>query len=203
MKRLSSAVGLCCALTAPSLQAQSFQQESRFKFRIDGLLRQEWTEDIPRAEDISRRRLQLVPRLDLNLKWLTLGAAGEFNYSSDENTEGTPPPAIVRDNYKSRDARVDMAFARLEPASWLRLEGGRFEMPVRFTEMIWDRDIRPQGGAVTFAVRDGEGLEAFSLTGLYAKGSHVFDDQDTEMFAGSARLSVGAGADSRFSFTAS
>jgi len=201
MKRLPSALGMLCALfLAAAAEAQNFQQESRFKFRIDGLARQEWTYDVPNAEDVNRRRTQLRPRFDLNLKWLTLGAGGDFNYSSDENTEGTP--AIVRDNYKSKDARVDLAFARLEPVSWLRLEGGRFEMPVRLTEMVWDRDLRPQGGALTLAIRDDEGADVFSLIGLYAKGSHVFDDQDTEMFVGSGKLSVGR-ADSRFTLTAS
>jgi hypothetical protein len=63
----------------------------------------------------------------------------------------------VRDNYKSRDARFDLAFGRLEPASWIRIEGGRFEMPVRLTEMIWDRDLRPQGGALTLGVRTTRG----------------------------------------------
>jgi hypothetical protein len=202
MIRPSVALGIVCVLGVPGLLgAQPFQQQSKFKFRVESLGRQEWTWDIPRAEDISRQRFQLVPRIDLNLNWLTLGVAGEFNYSSDENTEGSP--AIVRDNYKSRDARVDMAFLRLEPVRWLKLEGGRFEMPVRFTEMIWDKDLRPQGGALVLAVRNADGDETFSLTGLYAKGSHVFDDQDTEMFVGSGRLSLAAGTDSRFSFIAS
>jgi hypothetical protein len=202
MKRLPSALGVLCALVlVPSAEAQYFKQQSRFKFRIESLVRQEWTYDIPGAEDFSRQRGQLRPRLDLGLKWLTLGAAGDFNYSSDENTAGTP--AIVRDNYKSRDARVDLAFARLDPVSWLRLEGGRIEMPVRFTEMIWDRDLRPQGAALTLAARDDQGSEKFGLTGLWAKGSHVFDDQKTEMFVGAGKASLGAGKDSRLTFTAS
>jgi Putative porin len=203
MKRLPSVVvSVCVAGLASTSQAQYFQQQqSRFKFKLDGLARQEWTKDIPNADNISRRRGQLRPRIELGLRWLTLGAGGEFNYSSDKNTDGAP--VLVRDNYKSRDARLDLGFARLEPVSWLRLEGGRFEMPVRFTEMIWDRDLRPQGGAVSLAAHDSQGVEAFALVGLWAKGSHVFDDDDTEMLSASARLSLGAGPDSRFSFVAS
>jgi hypothetical protein len=59
MKRLPSALGSLCALIlVPSAEAQSFQQESRFKFRIDGLARQEWTYDVPGTPDDSRRRFQ-------------------------------------------------------------------------------------------------------------------------------------------------
>ena len=89
-----------------------------------------------------------------------LGVGGDFNYSSDENTE--PPPLLLRDNYDSRSARVDLAFARVEPVRWLRIEGGRFEMPVRLTEMIWDRDLRPQGAALTLAHRDAAGVDRFN-----------------------------------------
>jgi hypothetical protein len=202
MKRLPSGSGiLCVLLLVPAAEAQNSQKESHFKFHIDGVLRQEWTYDIPGAVDFNRRRYALRPVAELNFKWLTLGAGGDFSYGSDENTAGNP--AIVRDNFKSRDARLDLGFLRLQPVSWVRLEGGRIEMPVRFTEMIWDRDLRLQGAAVTFAKRDDQGSESFALVGLWSKGSHVFDDDKTEMFGASAKASLGAGRDSRLSFTAS
>lgn len=202
MKRLPSAFGILSVLIlVPSAQAQTYQKESHFKFHVDGLTRQEWTYDIPGAEDFNRRRFQTRPLAELNLKWFTLGAGGDFAYGSDENTAGTP--AIVRDNFKSSDARLDLAFLRLQPVSWVRLEGGRIDMPIRFTEMIWDRDLRLQGGAVTFAKRDDQGSENFALVGFWSKGSHVFDDDKTEMFGASLKFSLGAGRDSRFSFTGS
>jgi Putative porin len=201
MKRSPSAFGiLSVLLLVPSAEAQS-QKESHFQGHVDGVLRQEWTYDIPNALDFNRREYQLRPVAELNLKWFTLGVGGGFYYGSDENTVGSP--AIVRDNFKSRDARVDLAFARVQPAAWIRLEGGRVEMPVRFTEMIWDRDLRLQGAAVTLGKHDDQGNEAFSLIGLWSKGSHVFDDEHTEMYGGSLKFSFGAGRDSRLSFIGS
>jgi hypothetical protein len=178
----------------PQDPAAVYQTEKRISFKVDGLVRREWTKEFVVSEgvlqDSDRWRGQLRPRLELNLGKLVLGVGGDFNYSSDENTEGSP--AIVRDNYKSRDARVDLAFGRLE-AGWLRLEGGRFVMPVPLTEMIWDRDLRPQGGALTldFDTHGGRGGLAFTVLG--ARGSHVFDDDDTEMLvlSGGARLPTG------------
>src|SRR5262245_14729083 len=109
-KTLSLAIAAACA--APLSGAQAAQQQS-FSFTADGLARYEWTKDLFDSPDQSRWRLQARPRLEFNYKSLQLGVGGEFNYSDDENT--LPPPgatslAILRDNYDSRDARVDLAF---------------------------------------------------------------------------------------------
>src|SRR4029450_13310237 len=50
----------------------------------------------------------------------------------------SPPP--IRDNSKSRDARLDLAWGKLTlgPVS---VVGGRFLMTIPFTDMIWDRDL--------------------------------------------------------------
>ena len=172
--------------------------QSSFAFHLDALLRQEWTQDVFvsgtefRNED--RTRFQIRPRLEFGRNRFKLGVGGDFNYSSDENIE--PRPALLRDNYDSRDARLDLAFARIDPVRWLRLEGGRFEMPVRLTEMLWDRDLRPQGAALTLAHRDAAGVDRFSLTALGAKGSHVFEDDEVKMLIVSGQATFAGQADS-------
>lgn len=195
------AVLVLTLLTAAPAAAQQepapvYQTQKRsVTLTADLLLRQEWTRHLAAAdgtfEDDDRWRGQLRPRLEIDLDEVVLGVGGDFNYGSDENTEGAP--AIVRDNYKSRDARLDLAFARLQPARWLRLEGGRFVMPVALTEMLWDRDLRPQGGALTLDFRNHGGLESIGLTVLGAKGSHVFDDDGTGMLLASLSAAVPAG----------
>ncbi len=168
--------------------------------RADLLLRQEWNRDFvpgiaPLAED-DRRRVQFRPRLELGAGLFQLGVGGEFNYSSDDNTRppaGQATQALIRDNYDSRHARLDLAFVRLEPRSGIRLEGGRFFMPVEFTEMIWDKDLRPQGAALTLGRTGAAGQTNFALTGLWARGSHVFDDDDTDMYVGSVTAEFPAG----------
>src|SRR6185503_16209564 len=121
---------------APVYQAP----EHTIELTGDALLRGEWTQDLAVApntfQNDDRFRGQLRPRVEVDLDKVVFGLGGDFNYSSDENTEDINPAfPIVRDNYKSRDARVDLAFARVQPVDWLRLEGGRFVMPVPLTEM--------------------------------------------------------------------
>ena len=73
-------------------------------------------------------------------------------------------------------------------------------MPVRFTEMIWDRDLRPQGGSASLDFGSMGPLRRFALTGVYARGSHVLPkegalklaDRDT-IWIGSATAIFSAG----------
>ncbi len=112
---------------------------------------------------------------------------------------------LLRDNYDSRDARLDLAFVRAEPTGWLRLHAGRFAMPVRLTEMTWDRELRPQGAALTLEARDRGPFKRLAITGLGARGSHVFpqegafDFSDREtMWIASATAVAGAGERATF-----
>src|SRR5207247_10953153 len=179
-----------------------YQADKKDSFRRvgDALAREEWTWDIfvsptqTRKED--RWRLQARPRLEVGLGKLVLGVGGDFNYSKDENTKlaaGAFP--LYRDNYDSRDARVDLAFASLKPASWMQVRGGRFVMPIAFTEMIWDRDLRAQGGALTLAVRDRGPGRRVGVRGLWRRGRPGFDDGGGTLVTGGAELALRVGAD--------
>ncbi|HET9316930.1 MAG TPA: putative porin [Vicinamibacteria bacterium] len=169
-------------------QDQVFQPEKKLRLTAEGLFRQEWTTHLfAGAPDVDRQRGRLLAGAALTLGKVELGAGGDFNYSSDVNV--VPSQPIIRDNYDSRDARVDLAYARLD-AGWIDVAAGRFDMPIAFTEMVWDRDLRAQGGALTLAVRDRGALQRLALTALGARGSHVFDDDDTTMLSGAVDATV-------------
>lgn len=204
MRFLVAQAVLLGLFTAPSwAQSQTgtpdtpFQPKRDRQFTIDGMFRQEWTNDQFVAADqflnTNRWRLRLMPKVEAGGDRFTIAVSGDFNYSKDKNTEEPAPVTIVRDNYKSRDARVDLAFVRLQPVKWLHIHGGRFPMPLPFTEMVWDRDLRPQGGAATLEFTDIGDIERIAFTALGAQGSHVFEDEDVRMavFTGEARLKAG------------
>ncbi len=189
---------------------QSAPSQQRLRLHADLLLRQEWNRNFltgiaPLGPD-DRRRLQFRPRLEFGSGPFQAGVGGEFNTSSDDNTKppaGQTSLALIRDNYDSRQARLDLAFLRLEPLRQVRLEGGRFFMPVELTEMTWDRDLRPQGAALTLGKPAAPGTTSLSLTGLWSRGGHVFDDDHTDMYVGSAALEFPAGPESSFQLVAS
>lgn len=170
-------------------QGPVYQSEPPLSLSADGFYRNEWTRDLFAGADQDRWRIQVRPLLELSAGPIELGVGGDFNWSDADNTE--PPEGqtrilLQRDNFSSRDARVDRAFARVSPLSWLKLEGGRFEMPLGLTEMIWDQDVRAQGAAVTLRSFDRLGLAEIAVTALGSRGGHVFDDAgvNTVIFAG-------------------
>jgi len=76
--------------------------------------------------------------------------------------------------------------------------------------MIWDRDLRPQGGAATLDLGARGPLNKLAFTGVYARGSHVlpedgvfkFQDRDT-VWIGSGTATFSAGAQDRIELVAS
>jgi hypothetical protein len=195
------------------------QQDQAFRFAGDTLARYEWTRNLATPSGLvpnqDRYRLQARPRLELTAGPVQLGVGGEFNYSEDENDVAPPGQSltIIRDNYRSRDARLELAWAKVKlgPAA---AQGGRFFMPIPLTEMIWDRDLRAQGGAVTVTLGDAQSAGRLSLYGLYSFGSHVFDDEgefldptiadvsSTNLWSGAAELSLGRAGESTLSVLA-
>jgi hypothetical protein len=202
-----AALWLLCAGTAPAQEpAPVYQAEKQYSFdaHLDALLRQEFN-DAGLQLDTDRQRIRVLPRLEAGVNRVVVGLGGDFAYGSDDNTSPIAgvPRTLVRDNYRSSEARLDLAFLSVRPASWLRLQGGRFAMPVALTELVWDRDLRPQGLAATLEARPGGAVERLSLTALGARGSHVFEDGRVGLLLGSASAVFGFGARHRLELLAS
>jgi hypothetical protein len=189
--------------------APVYQQPPKqsFRFAGDALARYEWTRDLLLGGTLTnedRYFLEGRPRVELEMGPIELGIGGAFRYSDVEND--VPPPGqeqllIVRDNFRSRDARLDLAWGKLK-AGPVVAQGGRFFMPIPLTEMIWDRDLRPQGGALSLVFGPQGSSSRFALHGLYATGSHVFEDE-SQMYGGALELDLASGSDSRLQLVGS
>ena len=200
----ASAAALLLLASVPALgqTAQAiYQKEKPYALIVDGMYRQEWTKDLTCTsvddreieESCNRNRFQLRPRLELGTGAFKFGVGGDFSHSNQDNTVpgvGLTRVGLIRDNYRSKDARLDLAFLRVE-TDWFGLQGGRFLMPIGLTEMIWDADLRLQGGEVTLGVPFGD-AGRFSITGVHARGSHVFEDDETKMWMASGVIDTGS-----------
>ncbi len=177
-------------ITGPS------QTTSSYRLNLDGFARQEWTNNqyFPLGND-KRWQVRLMPSAEIGRTWFIAGAGGDFSYGEKDNFKDVPATSSYADNYRTRGARLNLAYVRVTPLSWVRIDGGRFEMPVPLTEMLWDGTLKPQGGALTLTLKPSRGeFTRFSLTGLAARGSHYFADEHTNMvlFSGTAELKGGA-----------
>jgi hypothetical protein len=201
MRPSALAAPLAVLALASPLVAQDpapvYQQKKGFQFAGDALARYEWTKEVPEGGglvDENRYFMQVRPRVELNMGPVELGVGGAFNYSDVENDVPEPGEdtlTIVRDNFRSRDARLDLSYAKVKLGPVVA-QGGRFLMPMPLTEMIWDRDLRPQGGAVTLDFSSQTSGTRFALHGIYATGSHVYEDTSV-MYGGGAELRLAGG----------
>jgi hypothetical protein len=206
---------LCLILLVPAAahgqgQSNAYQKPQELNFHLEALSRQEWTEQLAFTANTvatSRRLLRARPRLEVGHGAFQAGLGGDFTYGSDHNLDppaGVNTLAVLRDNYKSRDARLDVAWVRVDPVSQVHVQAGRFFMPVRLTEMIWDRDLRVQGASASFELGGLGPVQRLTVTGVYARGSqvvpkdHPFElkEHDT-VWIGSANLAFPMGKQDR------
>ena len=199
--RVSRPFLLCLPLLAvPAASAQdagTAPQNKYGNFHVDLLGREEWTRDVPLDDGTtineSRWSIQGRPSYEYTAGAFDFGVGAAVNYSQDRNDESPlgAPILIIRDNYRSRDLRLDLAYGRLRLGP-VTVQGGRFLMPLPLTEMIWDRDLRPQGGSLSL----GFGSHTrFALVGIYATGSHVFEDKSVT-WGGGAQITLSTGVSS-------
>lgn len=193
------ALAAVAALVAVPLAAQDpaavyQKQGSSFGFHVDTLVRYETTRDIltspatdPTLEENQERWIfRARPRLEFGGDKFSIGVGGDFYYADEDNLVPPPPQTtltLLRDNFDSRSARLDLAFVKATPISWMELAVGRFEMPVAFTEMIWDKDLRVQGASLALGARNRGSLERAAVTGLFSRASHALDDGGDDFFA--------------------
>jgi hypothetical protein len=204
MMRAPAAIALLLSLAVPAVAqdpAPVYQQQKKgLQFHGDTLARYEWTRDIPVPDGVindDRYWFQARPRVELSAGPFSAGVGGAFNYGDEENDlvpEGADELLLVRDNFRTQDARLDLAYGKISVGP-VEAQGGRFFMPIPFTEMIWDRDLRPQGGALSFSFGDAASARV-GLMGIYATGSHVYEDE-SEMFGGAAEVTLPTGQSSR------
>ena len=121
-----------------------------FEFRWDALLRYD---DIQLARqapapNIYRWRSEVRPELDWRASdRFRLGVRLLGELSSDSNATNDR----LFDNYRSNDAALDRAFLEARPGNFT-ITAGKFGMPLRATEMMWDHDVQVLGGSASWRI---------------------------------------------------
>ena len=184
MKKQAAARILSCAGLAWLVQAAPAEaQNKQAPITGDIIVRQEWNSGFfttPDPVPAHRTRFQIRPRFEIETQVLRMGVGADVNYASDDNTKPKDVPLplkLIRDNYDSRSIRLDIAYLGLSLSSAIKIDGGRMMMPFRLTEMIWDKDLRIQGGSGVWTIhQNSAGDPTARVSGIYSRGSHVFVD---------------------------
>jgi len=119
-----------------------------------------------------------------------------FRMATGENKSGGGPEQTstnqtFTNTFQNKHVWIDRAFIEYTPFSMtdmfllkdMALVGGKFPNPFWTTDMVWDSDINPEGGAVKFTPVIG-GIKAFLTFGFLPLGESSSDSNDPKIYAG-------------------
>lgn len=133
------------------------------KFKGDLRLRYQW-QDKEGSTDRHRGRVRF--RFGAETKVLDTLKVG-FRLASG----GTDPRSTnqtFQDSFSSKGINLDQAYALWEPTGWVSLVGGKFKNPLwKPSDLIWDGDINPEGGAAMFQYNASEQMGLFANVGFF------------------------------------
>lgn len=113
-----------------------------------------------------RNRLRLRARLGADIKvndWLE----GGVRLVTGEQGSPVSPNQTEGMSQGKYTFAVDRAFLRLQPNSWLKVEGGRFSNPFFYTDLLWDPDLAFDGVQATFSPKINNRLSSFTTVGAF------------------------------------
>lgn len=161
----------------PALAEALPQWIRKMQLKGDFRLRYEWTDRDGAAErNRGRYRLRLGVVTQINDR-VDVGfgiASGDADPRSTNET--------MDNTFERGDLRLDYAYARYRPWTWLTLVGGKFENPLyRTTDMLWDSDIRPEGASALLHYTVNGWLDVFANAGFWVVDERSGDENDPTM----------------------
>lgn len=113
------------------------------------------------TESINRERLRL--RLGVSAQVTDEVAVG-IRLATGNLTDRVSTNQTLGQNFNKYQFFVDRAFVRLDPASWVTIQGGRIPNPWFSSEMTWNENLNFEGLAATFRRPAGKHAIAPFLT---------------------------------------
>jgi hypothetical protein len=150
-------------------ELNSSEQMSYLDWTGDLMLRRDHVSK-PDSIDRTRSRLRFGFRYYVD-SW-EISAIEEITSGSDPLLERM----IRSDNETSNDIGVDEAYIRWRPSESLSLMAGKSKLPISFSSMLWDEDLRPIGLSASGDIEVGS-FDRLSLTVGHFGGAHLYGDQ--------------------------
>lgn len=118
-----------------------------------------------------------------------------FRMATGENKTNGPEQTSTNQSFtntfQNKHVWIDRAYVEYKPFSLtdlflledMTVVGGKFANPFFTTDMVWDGDINPEGGAVKFTPVLG-GIDMFLTLGFLPFGESSSDSNDPKLYAG-------------------
>ena len=137
----------------------------RKRFEFDGDLRLRYQYDDTTGEEERHRgrfryRLAVTANITDQLKIAFGLASGGSDPRSTNQTFG--------DSFSSKPVQIDLAYAQYQPLKAIKLVGGKFKNPIWLpSDLLWDSDINPEGGAAQLNFETAIGLDILFNIGIF------------------------------------
>lgn len=151
----------------------------KMKFKGDFRLRYQITDREGRPER-HRGRYRLRAGIETEIVDKVKVAFGLATGSSDPRSTNQS----LTDSFDTPDIRLDYAYAEYTPFTWATLVGGKIKNPIwRPADLLWDSDIRPEGGAAKLSWELHPTFKVFANLGVFVLDERSGDQQDPFMYA--------------------
>ncbi len=86
-------------------------------------------------------------------------------------------------SFETPDARIDYAYAQFKPWDFLKIIGGQMKNPIyKPKDLMWDSDIRPQGGAIPFYYKINSMFDVWVNPALFVLSEFKSEEETATMF---------------------
>jgi hypothetical protein len=112
--------------------------------------------------DLWRIRL----RLGMDAKvadWATVG----LRLTTGSNANPVSANQTLGNTFNRNNFALDRAYLKLDPASWITINGGRIPNPWFYTDLVWDDDLNFEGAAVALRHDLVAGTRGFATLGAF------------------------------------
>ncbi len=86
-------------------------------------------------------------------------------------------------SFETPDARIDYAYGQYQPFEQWKIIGGQMKNPIYKTkDLVWDSDIRPQGGTAPFTYKVNDMFGFFVTPALFVLSEFKSEEETATMF---------------------
>ncbi|MFA5336751.1 MAG: putative porin [Candidatus Omnitrophota bacterium] len=161
------------------VQTMKLKGDFRLRYQYDHAKSLAASNQSPRND---QQRARIRARLGIESKVNDKLKAG-IGIATGTTTDPRSTNITLGSSSTKKSVVLDYAYAQYSPLPWATFVGGKFQNPLwEPSDLIWDTDITPEGGAAKLAYDLNPNTQLFANTGVLIIGEASGDEADPTMY---------------------